>query len=62
VEQAPIIGSTKLDSIKELVEAVNIQLSEDEVKVRSLMNSLLILTFEQAIEAPYKAREIFGHS
>lgn len=44
---APIVGSTKLESIKELVQATHIKLTEDEIK---------------AISEPYLPRGILGHS
>jgi len=44
---APIVGSTKLESIKELVGALDIKLSPEEI---------------QKIEDPYTARAIFGHA
>ncbi|ORY46229.1 NADP-dependent oxidoreductase domain-containing protein [Leucosporidium creatinivorum] len=43
---APIIGTTKLDSIRELVEATHIKLSAEEV---------------QSISSPYRPRSILGH-
>lgn len=42
---APIIGSTKIDSIIELVEAIDIKLTEDEIK---------------SISEPYTARPVMG--
>lgn len=44
---APIVGSTKIDSIKELVQATHIKLTEDEIK---------------SISEPYRPRGILGHS
>jgi aryl-alcohol dehydrogenase-like predicted oxidoreductase len=29
---APIVGSTKLENLKDLIDAVNIKLTEDEIK------------------------------
>lgn len=43
---APIIGSTKLESIEELAKATHIELTEEEIK---------------SISAPYKPRQILGH-
>ncbi|ORY72240.1 NADP-dependent oxidoreductase domain-containing protein [Leucosporidium creatinivorum] len=44
---APIIGSTKLDSIKELVQATHIKLTDEEL---------------QSISSPYQPRQILGHA
>lgn len=44
---APIIGSTKLDSIKELVQATHIKLTEAEIA---------------SISSPYQPRQILGHA
>jgi aryl-alcohol dehydrogenase-like predicted oxidoreductase len=44
--QAPIIGSTKLESIQELANAIHIQLSPEEIK---------------SIDDLYKPKPIFGH-
>ncbi|KAM0792283.1 hypothetical protein ACM66B_004973 [Microbotryomycetes sp. NB124-2] len=44
---APIIGSTKIDSIEELVRAVDIKLTQEEI---------------DAISAPYRPRGILGFS
>lgn len=44
---APIVGSTNIASILELVKATHIKLTEEEVK---------------AISAPYKPRSILGHA
>ncbi|EKM52798.1 uncharacterized protein PHACADRAFT_261431 [Phanerochaete carnosa HHB-10118-sp] len=44
---APIVGTTKLDSLKELIVAVDIKLTEEEVKY---------------LEEPYQPMTIFGHS
>jgi aryl-alcohol dehydrogenase-like predicted oxidoreductase len=43
---APIVGTTKLESLKELADAIHIKLTEEEVK---------------AIEEPYVARSVYGH-
>ncbi|KAF5365882.1 hypothetical protein D9757_011046 [Collybiopsis confluens] len=43
---APIIGTTSLENLSELIDAVDIELSEDEVKY---------------LEEPYKPRAIMGH-
>ncbi|KAH8921725.1 Aldo/keto reductase [Atractiella rhizophila] len=43
---APIVGTTKLESLRELAKAVHIKLTEDEIK---------------RIEAPYVTRPISGH-
>jgi len=43
---APIIGSTSLDNLKDLIGAVNISLTEEEVKY---------------LEELYQARAVFGH-
>ncbi|GJE95550.1 aryl-alcohol dehydrogenase [Phanerochaete sordida] len=44
---APIVGTTNLQNLKELIEAVNIKLDEEEVKY---------------LEEPYKPVAVFGHS
>ncbi|KAI5479806.1 aryl-alcohol dehydrogenase [Pseudohyphozyma bogoriensis] len=44
---APIIGTTKIDSLKELVQATHIKLTDDEIT---------------AISAPYQPRALLGHS
>ncbi|GAA5868302.1 hypothetical protein JCM1840_005628 [Sporobolomyces johnsonii] len=44
---APIIGSTRVEAIKELAQATHLKLTEDEIK---------------AISEPYKPRGILGHS
>ncbi|KAI0304260.1 Aldo/keto reductase [Multifurca ochricompacta] len=46
VVAAPIIGTTSLDKLKDLIGAVDIKLSEEEVKY---------------LEAPYKPTAIIGH-
>lgn len=43
---APIVGTTKLDNLREIVEAVNIKLTDEEIKY---------------LEEPYKPQPIFGH-
>ncbi|KAJ7343383.1 NADP-dependent oxidoreductase domain-containing protein [Mycena albidolilacea] len=43
---APIVGSTSLDNLKELIAAVNIELTEDEIKY---------------LEEPYVPQNIIGH-
>ena len=43
---APIVGSTKVESITELVEALKIELTDDEVT---------------AINKPYRPRRVLGH-
>ncbi|KAJ7271882.1 aryl-alcohol dehydrogenase [Mycena haematopus] len=44
---APIVGSTSLDNLYELIAAVNIELTEEEMKY---------------LEEPYKPQNIIGHS
>ncbi|GAA6026992.1 hypothetical protein JCM8097_006022 [Rhodosporidiobolus ruineniae] len=44
---APIVGSTKLDSIRELAQATHMQLTDDEIK---------------SISEPYQPRGILGHA
>ncbi|KAG8898704.1 hypothetical protein FRC01_010804 [Tulasnella sp. 417] len=44
---APIVGTTSLDKLKDLVSAVNVKLSEEEVK---------------AIDDLYRPRAIIGHN
>jgi aryl-alcohol dehydrogenase-like predicted oxidoreductase len=44
---APIVGTTSLDNLKDLIGAVNIKLSEDDVKY---------------LESPYITRAIMGHT
>ncbi|CEQ39917.1 SPOSA6832_01489 [Sporobolomyces salmonicolor] len=44
---APIIGSTRVEAIKELAQATHLKLTEEEIK---------------AISEPYKPRGILGHS
>lgn len=44
---APIVGSTKVSSIEELVQATHITLTQDEI---------------EEINEPYKPRRIYGHS
>ncbi|KAK7020531.1 NADP-dependent oxidoreductase domain-containing protein [Favolaschia claudopus] len=43
---APIVGTTSLDNLKELIAAVDIELTEDEIKY---------------LEEPYKPQNIIGH-
>jgi aryl-alcohol dehydrogenase-like predicted oxidoreductase len=47
VVTAPIIGTTSLDKLKDLINAVDIELSEEEVKY---------------LEEPYKPMAIIGHT
>lgn len=47
VVTAPIIGTTSLDKLKDLIDAVDIKLSEEEVKY---------------LEEPYKPTAIIGHT
>ena len=47
VVSAPIVGLNSVERIRETVEAVNIKLSEDEIK---------------HLEEPYVTRPIVGHS
>jgi aryl-alcohol dehydrogenase-like predicted oxidoreductase len=44
---APIVGLSSVERIKEVVEAVNLELTEDEIK---------------NLEEPYSPRSISGHS
>ncbi|KAJ7685294.1 NADP-dependent oxidoreductase domain-containing protein [Mycena polygramma] len=44
---APIVGSTSLENLRELIAAVNIELTEDEIK---------------HLEEPYKPTSIIGHN
>jgi aryl-alcohol dehydrogenase-like predicted oxidoreductase len=44
---APIVGSTKVESIKELASATHIKLTAEEI---------------QSISEPYKSRSIMGHA
>ncbi|KAI5479807.1 aryl-alcohol dehydrogenase [Pseudohyphozyma bogoriensis] len=44
---APIVGTTKLESLKELVQATHVKLTEDEIK---------------AIAEPYRPRPTMGHT
>jgi len=44
---APIIGATKMDHLEQAIAALDIKLTEDEVK---------------RLEAPYKPHPILGHS
>lgn len=44
---APIVGTTSLKNLEELIASVNIKLSEEDVK---------------ALEEPYQPRGIFGHA
>ncbi|KAF7338216.1 Aldo-ket-red domain-containing protein [Mycena venus] len=44
---APIVGSTSLENLRELIAAVNIELTEEEMKY---------------LEEPYQPRNIIGHS
>ena len=43
---APIVGTTSLKNLEELISSVNIKLSEEDVK---------------ALEEPYQPRGVFGH-
>ncbi|KAF8959317.1 hypothetical protein BDZ97DRAFT_1838419 [Flammula alnicola] len=43
---APIVGTTSLDNLTDLFGAVNVRLTEEEIK---------------ELEAPYLARAAFGH-
>jgi len=47
VVSAPIVGTTSLDKLKDIIDAVDIKLSEAEVKY---------------LEEPYKPMAIIGHS
>jgi len=47
VVTAPIIGTTSLDKLKDLISAIDLKLSEEEVKY---------------LEEPYKPTPIIGHS
>ncbi|GAA5853887.1 hypothetical protein JCM3766R1_006059, partial [Sporobolomyces carnicolor] len=44
---SPIVGSTRKEAIKELVEASHLELSKDEL---------------EKISAPYRPRNILGHA
>jgi aryl-alcohol dehydrogenase-like predicted oxidoreductase len=44
---APIVGTTSLDNLKDLIAAVDVKLSEEEIK---------------SLEEPYQPQAIFGHS
>ncbi|KAF9780730.1 aryl-alcohol dehydrogenase [Thelephora terrestris] len=44
---APIVGTTKLENIKEAIEAVNIELTDEEIKY---------------LEEPYQPRAVVGHA
>ncbi|THH26375.1 hypothetical protein EUX98_g7821 [Antrodiella citrinella] len=43
---APIVGSTNLENLKQIIDAVHITLTEDEIKY---------------LEEPYTPRQVFGH-
>jgi len=43
---APIVGTTSLDNLKDLLGAVQVKLSEEDVKY---------------LEEPYKPQPVFGH-
>ena len=44
---APIVGTTSLKNLEDLISAVNVKLSDEDIK---------------ALEEPYLPRGIFGHS
>ena len=44
---APIVGTTSLKNLEDLIGAVNVKLSEEDIK---------------ALEEPYLARSVLGHS
>jgi len=44
---SPIVGATKMYQLEEAIDAVNIQLTEDDIK---------------ALEAPYQPKTVLGHS
>ena len=43
---APIVGTTSLKNLEELIASVNIKLSDEDIKV---------------LEEPYKPQDVFGH-
>lgn len=46
VVSAPVVGATSLDKLKDLIDAVDIKLSEEEIKY---------------LEEPYKPMAVIGH-
>ena len=58
---APIIGSTKLESIKDLVEGLKITLEEEEINVCSLSRCRVRADcLCKAIEEHYTPRAVFA--